>query len=138
MIPFPYHKSKEARRNLAIIGSQCIPFLVPMLTMGFSWEYALALLFSGIIGGSCIADGDMKIKKNLYTPKRVPVGRNRDKAISNVAMDIAFKEAIADALPEPSKAVDNAFSRLVKSGVDQIITHQKRDNPIVNILDKFL
>lgn len=137
MIPFPYHRSKEARRNLAIIGSQCIPFLVPMLTMGFSWEYFLALIFSGIIGGSCIADGDMKIKKNLYTPERV-IGRNKLKAIENCAMDVAFKEAIAEAIPEPKQAVDRAFTRLVSTGAENLISQQKRNNPIVQILDKFL
>ena len=108
MIPVNYFQSRELYKNVQIIGTQSIPYIVILATQGYSHEVALGMVFTGFFGGMAIAKTQNDSTENLYLPKAIPFTRNPLEAVNNSVQATAVEAAI--------KVVtkNNDFGRIVE------------------------
>ncbi len=137
MRPCTYFRSKEFYRNVSIVGTQSIVYLVAIAQQGITLENTLGLLFGGIFGGMAIAKGDLDTNKNLYTPKLLP-HRDREDAIANCAKTIAIQTAVNQLLGEKSEVAAIASDILQGQTAKDIIANQLPQDQIIRAIGKIL
>ena len=119
MIPVNYFKSPELYKNVQIVGTQCVPYILILASQGYSLEVVLGMVFTGFFGGMAIAKTQIDSTPNLYLPKEIPLTRNPIEAVRNsievTAVEEAIKVATKDGdfgrIVEDVKTAQNLFNR---------------------------